>query len=271
VSSSAMMPMVPARLDQVQSIQLTNGIFVTPNSLVNTVNHVGTLSFNSVRWSISGGNTASWLDFGATSTISSFLCTACTIYANAAWNGFTPHWGRMLYNSTVKRIEMNGTAIAVESGQSLSATAYGFDIQSGSSVGSFVLTAMDPTLNPTLLNGNEWSRITNFYGAGVPAYYRNTTYGNLPPATYVGLSASISDGTSIVWGATEAGSGSSYASIQLTSDGTNWTDNVMSGKPENRYHMRTSSILLLAVLLLLAIFLLVSAAVPIPHAGTIAP
>jgi hypothetical protein len=37
----------------------------------------------------------------------------------------------------------------------------------------------------------------------------------------VGLSASISDGTSIVWGATEAGSGSSYA--QLTSDGTNWT------------------------------------------------
>jgi hypothetical protein len=212
-------------LDQVQSIQLTNGIFVTPNSLVNTVNHVGTLSFNSVRWSISGGNTASWLDFGGTSTISSFLCTACTIYANAAWGGFTPHWGRVLYNSTVKRIEMNGTAIAVESGQSLSATGYGFDIQSGSSVGSFVLTAMDPTLNPTLLNGNEWSRITNFYGAGVPAYYRNTTYGNLPPATYVGLSASISDGTSIVWGATEAGSGSNYA--QLTSDGANWT---VSGK-----------------------------------------
>ena len=82
---------------------------------------------------------------------------------------------------------------------------------------------MDPVHSPTLLNGNEWSRVTNFYGPGVSTYFRNTTYANLPPPTYPGLSVSISDSNAAgVWGATEGG-GSPGHYAQLNSNGTNWT------------------------------------------------
>jgi hypothetical protein len=55
------------------------------------------------------------------------------------------------------------------------------------------MTAMDPSNNPTLLNGSEWSGIASFHGAAVSTYYRNTTYANLAPALFVGLKATIGD------------------------------------------------------------------------------
>jgi hypothetical protein len=85
------------------------------------------------------------------------------------------------------------------------------------------MTAMDPANNPTLLNGNEWSRIAGFYGPGTAAYYRNTVYSNLPPATYTGLTATISDSNAGgVMGSSEGG-GSAGHFAEETSNGTHWT------------------------------------------------
>jgi hypothetical protein len=106
-------------------------------------------------------------------------------------------------------------------GQTYAALPYLWDFQTGASVGEYIMTDQDPTLAPTLLNGNEWAQIGSFYGAGVSSYFRNTAYANLPPATFAGLSASVSDSTTQVWGAAVSGGSSNYA--QVGSNGTNWT------------------------------------------------
>jgi hypothetical protein len=110
-----------------------------------------------------------------------------------------------------------------EQGQSYAAIPYALDVQTGGAIGTLILTSMDPALITSLLNGNEWSRIGAFYGTGVSTFYRNTTYANLPPATFAGLSASITDSAAGgIWGAIETG-GSAGHYAQLSSNGTNWT------------------------------------------------
>ena len=215
--------------DCIQSIKITNadvslqdwsfGTFTSV--LVDVEDNVGDLELSNVRWS-APGQAGAWLNFTGASTVGNYVCTECTIYRNTSGSA-AAFWGRIPSGATVKRLEMHGAAVVNEQGQSYAAIPYGFDVQTGGAVGTFVMTAMDPALTTSLLNGNEWSRITNFYGAGVSGYFRNTVYANLPPATFTGLSASISDSSAGgVFGATEAG-GSPGHYAQLNSNGVNWT------------------------------------------------
>ena len=132
-------------------------------------------------------------------TVSNLLITGASIYRSTA--GSAASWLMTVPNLvTVKRMEVGGCARGERTGSDVSALPYLMDVQSGGAIGTLMLDGIDPALSPTLLNGNEWSRITNFYGPGVSTYYRNTTYANLPPATYRGLKASISDSNAAgVW------------------------------------------------------------------------
>jgi hypothetical protein len=155
-------------------------------------------------------------------TVSNLRINGAGIYRTTSGNA--PTWLLTVPSAVIlKRVEVDGFAVTNETGQSYAALPYLVDVQSGGAIGTFMLGGIDPALSPTLLNGNEWSRITNFYGPGISSYYRNTTYANLPPATYPGLKASISDSNAGgVWGAIEGGvSAGHYA--EETSNGVNWT------------------------------------------------
>ena len=212
-----------AATDIIQSVRISNSTYTTTSSAASFVlvsDNIGELSMNNVTW-MSPAGAGPWLALNSSSpTIGSYTCTACTIYRNTAGHA-AAYWGLIPSGAAIGRIEMNGAAVVNQPGQTYSALPYGWDVQSGGSVGTFVMTAMDPANNPVLLNGNEWSRIASFYGAGVSTYYRNTTFANLPLAAYPGLQVSIGDSTTQTWGAAAVGGGSGYA--QLTSDGTNWT------------------------------------------------
>jgi len=196
--------------------------------------NVGSLHFSNVDWISPSGNCpcqGSYLprpmiDFylvdQSAITVSDLRINGASIYRTATGN--TGSWlANVPATVTIKRMEVGGFAVTNETGQSYAALPYLMDLQNGGAIGAFVLDGIDPALSATLLNGNEWSRITNFYGPGVSTYYRNTTYANLPPATYPGLKASISDSNAGgVWGANEGG-GSAGHYAEVNSNGTNWT------------------------------------------------
>jgi hypothetical protein len=209
--------------DELQSIQATNVNLNLLNggNMINVSNNIGNLIVNNVIWS---GPTAAgaFLNFAAAATISNYQCSGSSIYQNSSGSS-AAYWLKTVSGASIRRMEYNGCAITVEQGVSATTVSYGHDIVAGSTVGTFNLGSLDPANTTTLLNGNEWSRITNFYGAGVPNYFRDILFANLPPATYIGLSASISDSAAVgIWGATETG-GSPGHYAQLNSNGANWT------------------------------------------------
>jgi hypothetical protein len=208
-------------VDEVQSVKATNVVVSTPGYFVDISDNVGEFSCGNCTW-VAPSNANPWFNFSAAATVSSATLTNAGIYRNATGNA-AAYWGTVPGGSALKRFECNGCNVVNEQGQSYAALPYGWDVQVGGALGTFVMTAMDPANNPTLLHGSEWSRVTSLYGPGVSAYYRNTTYANLPPATYTGLMASIGDSNAAgVLGATEGG-GSAGHYAEETSDGTNWT------------------------------------------------
>ncbi len=213
-----------AASDIIQSVRISNSTYTTTNAgatFAYVSDNVGELSFNNVTWMAPAGATP-WLGFGQASTISSFSCTACKIIRNVAGHG-AAYWAQIPSGASVQRMEFNGVSVENGQGQNYSALSYAIDVQTGGSVGTLALTSLDPLNISSLLNGNQWARVTRFYGPGVSTFFRNVTYASLPPATYCGLSASISDSNAGgVWGATEGG-GSAGHFAQLGSNCTNWT------------------------------------------------
>jgi hypothetical protein len=213
----------PAVADEVSSVKVDNATFLTAgNQFFQIEDNVGELACSNCTW-YPGNYSTNFISWGGTgSTIGNLVLTNTTISRGSCCVA-TAYWGTVKTGATIKRLECNGCNVVNAAGTSGAALSYAWDVQSGGSIGTFVMTAMDPNLQPTLLNGNEWSRIGAFYGAGVASYFRNTTYANLPPATYPGLKASISDSNAGgVWGAVEGG-GSPGHFAEETSNGTNWT------------------------------------------------
>ncbi len=216
--------------DIMQDISISNSAYTLTSAdcvFVDVADNIGTLSLSNVHW-LSPVGATSFLHFYSGSTISNFVCRACGIHRTTTGNAaavfaVVPNFsGSIPSADIISRLDLD-FAITNEQGQSYPALPYLIDVQAGSGIGTFVLNSLDPALSPTLLNGNEWSRIANFYGPGVSTYYRITTYANLPPATYPGLKASISDSNAGgAWGATEGG-GSAGHYAEETSNGTNWT------------------------------------------------
>lgn len=214
--------------DIMQDISVSNSAYTLASAdcvFVDVADNIGTLSMSNVHW-LSPVGATSFLHFYSGSTISNFVCRACGIHRTttgsaAAVFAVIPSFSGSIPSAVViSRLDLD-FAVTNEQGQGYSALSYLIDVQSGSSIGNLVLNSLDPALSPTLLNGNEWSRVGALYGPGVSSYWRNTTYANLPPASYSGLDASITDSTTQTWGATAAGSASSYAHVG--SNGTNWT------------------------------------------------
>lgn len=211
-----------ASADIIQSVKISNSTYTTTSTgalMTHVSDNTGEISFNNVTW-VAPGGAQPWLGFGQAVTVNSFTCTACRIIRNTTRNA-AAYWAQIPTGAVVNRMEFNGASVENQSGQSYSALSYAIDVQSGGAIGTLVLTNMDPTLQPTLTNGNQWARISNLYGAGIATYYRNTTFANLPPGTYSGLSASISDSATQIVGAPAAGSGGNP--VQVTSNGINWT------------------------------------------------
>jgi hypothetical protein len=216
--------------DIMQDISISNSAYTLTSAdcvFVDVADNIGTLSLSNVHW-LSPVGATSFLHFYSGSTISNFVCRACGIHRTTTGNAAAvfaviPNFsGSIPSADIVSRLDLD-FAVTNEQGQSYPALPYLIDVQAGSGIGTLILNSLDPTLSPTLLNGNEWSRISNLYGPGVSSYWRNTTYANLPPATYPGLKVSISDSNAGgVWGATEGG-GSAGHYAEETSNGTNWT------------------------------------------------
>jgi hypothetical protein len=207
--------------DEINAL-IVNNVTVSPGGyFVNVAANVGAIQISNSVWDAPAA-ALPWIGFTSGATVSNYTCTACQIYRNTSGSS-AAYWGLITSGSTIKRMEIGGASVANEQGQSYAAIPYAFDVQSGGSVGTFVMNAMDPALTTSLLNGSQWSRIGSFYGPGVAGYFRNTTYAKLPPPGFTGLSVSISDSAAGgVWGATESG-GSPGHYAQLNSNGTNWT------------------------------------------------
>ena len=193
-------------VDELQSITLSNvDVTTTDNFILELGANVGNLTLVNVKWESPVGNTPLIQFRTGSSAINNLRMSGCVIYRNTSGT-FSAWWGTIPSGDAINRIEMDGISVVNEQGQSYGALGYMWDVQSGGTIGTFVLDGVDPSLEPTLLNGNQWSRITSFYGVGVSTYYRNTTYANLPPATFTGLKTTISDSAAAgVWGATETG------------------------------------------------------------------
>jgi hypothetical protein len=218
----------PYAADEIQSIKVTNANITLsptsagPASIVTVQQNVGELSFGNVTWN--GPVSASpWLNFvTASTTVGNYTCTNCTIYRNTSGNA-AAFWGAVPATDTITHAECNGCSVVNQAGQTYAPLPYAWDVRTGGAIGTYVMTAQDPSLNPTFTNGNEWSGISSFYGPGISAYYRNTVFLNLPPATYCGLSVSIGDSNAAgVLGAVEGG-GSPGHYARLWSNCTNWT------------------------------------------------
>ena len=208
--------------DEIASIKIVGARFsmASTGNVFSISSNIGELSCTDCTW-VSPVSASPWTEFTNSATVSNYVLNNATIYRNTTGSA-AAFWGTVPTGDTITRHECNVCNVVNEQGQSYSALSYAWDVQSGGAIGTFVMTAMDPHLQPTLLNGNEWSRVASFYGAGVANYYRNTTYANLPPATYPGLGASISDSAAGgVWGAAESG-GSAGHYAGLASNGTNW-------------------------------------------------
>ena len=217
----------PFALDEIQSIKVTNAnITLSPvsgtASLVSIQQNVGELSLNNVTWN-SPVSASPWLNFTtASTTVSNYTCTNCTIYRTPTGNA-AAFWGTVPNTDTIKRAECNGCSVVNQPGQTYPALPYAWDVRPGGVLGTYVMTAHDPSLNPTFTNGNEWPGITAFYGAGISSYYRNTVFSNLPPATYCGLSVSVGDSNANgVLGAVEGGGSPGHYAMEW-SNCTNWT------------------------------------------------
>ena len=209
--------------DIMQDVAISNSTYATLDNnseMIEVDDNVGTLTVSNVHL-VNPEGTPPFLQFGGTATISNFVCRACGVHRSAIGAGNVP-FTIVPSGNTITRLDLDWV-LTDQQGQTFPPLSWLIDVQSGGSIGTLFLESIDPTHSPTLLNGNEWSRIANFYGPGVSTYYRNTTYANLPPASYAGLSVSLSDSSAGgVLGATEAG-GSPGHYAQLNSNGAHWT------------------------------------------------
>lgn len=203
----------PGAAGEIQGLHADGINLNTPDfgsELVSIKANATTISLHNVYWNPSQAAQFVFGYNGTSSAVGNFDIDGLHI-SGAGWS---PAIGQIPSGATMTSLELNDIV-------SYSPIPYALDIPSGGSLTYLIMNSLNPVNITSLLNGNEWARVTNFTGAGISAFYRNTVYSKLPPATYTGLTASISDSTTQTWGATAAGSSTSYA--LLTSDGTNWT------------------------------------------------
>lgn len=206
-----------------QDISISNSAYSTTSAdcrFISIADNIGTISLSNVHW-LNPTGAQPFLYFYSGATISNFVCRACGIHRSTSGNG-AAFLATIPSGDSITRMDLD-FSITNEQGQSYPADPYLIDVQSGGSIGTLFMNSVDPALSPTLLNGNEWSRVSHFYGPGVSTYYLDTTFANLPPASYPGLTASVSDSNGGgVWGATEGG-GSPGHYAQENSNGSVWT------------------------------------------------
>ncbi len=150
-------------LSDVEISNISCSTLDTASTFLFLADNVGTLALNNVHW-IAPTGALPMLDFfifdQSAVTVSNLLINGAGIYRTTAGNSAS--WLMTVPNLvTVKRMEVGGFAVVNEQGQTYSALPYLMDVQSGGAIGTLMLDGIDPALSPTLLNGNEWSRITN--------------------------------------------------------------------------------------------------------------